>query len=174
MSGYRVVALGQQTADEVRRSLRAPGYGHPAHVEMASGSGPCRLCLEPFRTGEEERVLFTYNPFRSQAGMPCPGPIFVHKTPCSRYEGSGFPSALLGLPLTLEGYDHRGLALLRVGVSGDPDGSMEEVLSKPQVAYAHIRNTEAGCFIARIERVDAGSQPIAISASAWVRTGITS
>jgi len=154
MSEYRVVALGQQTADEVRSRLRAPGYGHPAHVEMARGSGPCRLCLTPFRTGEEERVLFTYNPFPNHAGMPCPGPIFVHKTACSRYEGSGFPPALLGLPLTLEGYDHRGLAVLRVSVTGDPDGSVEEVLSRPQVAYAHIRNTEAGCFIARIERIE--------------------
>ena len=34
MNEYRVVALRQQTVDEVRTSLRAPGYGHPAHVEI--------------------------------------------------------------------------------------------------------------------------------------------
>jgi len=159
MSEYCVVALSQQTADEVRSSLRAPGYGHPAHVEMATGSGPCRLCLEPFRTGEEERVLFTYNPFPNHDAMPCPGPIFVHKISCPRYEGSGFPQALLGLPLTLEGYDHSGLPVLRLSVTGDPDGSVEEVLSRPQVAYAHIRNTAAGCFIARIERRESSLAP---------------
>ena len=152
MSEYRVVALSQHTADEVRSSQRAPGYGHPAHVETATGSGPCRLCLEPFRTGEEERVLFTYNPFPDHGTMPCPGPIFVHKVPCSRYEGAGFPPALLGLPLTLEGYDPIGLPLLRRSVIGDPDGSVREVLARPQVAYAHLRNTTAGCFVARIER----------------------
>lgn len=151
MNEYRVVALPQQTVDEVRNSLRAPGYGHPAHVERASGYGPCRLCLDPFKTGEEERVLFTYNPFPKPA-MPCPGPIFVHKAPCSRYEDSGFPPRLLELPLTLEAYDHSGLAMLRLNVTSDPDGALEEVFSRPQVAHAHIRNTEAGCFIARIER----------------------
>jgi len=151
MNEYRVVALCEQTVDEVRKSLRAPGYGHPAHVEMATGYGPCRLCLDSFRTGEEERVLFTYNPF-PKPEMPCPGPIFVRKASCSRYEGSGFPPGLIGLPLTLEGYDDGGLAVLRVNVTCDPDGAVEEVLSSPQVAHAHIRNTEAGCFIARIER----------------------
>ena len=35
MSEYRVVSLRQQTVDEVRNSLRAPGYGHPAHVFAA-------------------------------------------------------------------------------------------------------------------------------------------
>jgi len=152
MSSYRVLALRQETADQVRSSLRAPGYGHPAHVEVARGHGPCRLCLQTFRQGDEERVLFTYNPFPENAGLPCPGPVFVHKDHCSRYEGSGFPPGLLGLPLTLEGYDPGGVAVLRVSVAGDPDGSVQEVLSRPQVAYAHIRNTEAGCFIARIER----------------------
>jgi hypothetical protein len=33
-----------------------------------------------------------------------------------------------------------------------PDGSVRAMLSVASVAYAHIRNTEAGCFIARIER----------------------
>jgi hypothetical protein len=137
----------------VRSRLRAPGYGHPAHVETATGTGPCRLCLEPFRTGEEERVLFTHNPFPKH-GMPSPGPIFVHRASCSRYEGAGFPMALVALPLTLEGYDQDGLPLLRRDVTGDPEASVREVLSKPQVAYAHIRHTEAGCFIARIERAE--------------------
>ena len=159
MSEYRVVPLRQQTVDEVRNSLRAPGYGHPAHVELAAGHGPCRLCLQPFRQGEEERVLFTYNPFPNHAGMPSPGPIFVHRTACSRFEGAGFPPGLLGLSLTLEGYDHSGLAVLRVRVTDDPDAGVLEVLSRPQVAYAHIRNTEAGCFVARIEHADLSTYP---------------
>jgi hypothetical protein len=151
MNGYRVVALHQQTVDEVRNSLRAPEYGHPAHVEVATGYGPCRLCLNPFRKNQEERVLFTYNPF-PKPEMPCPGPIFVHKGSCPRYEGSGFPPGLLGLPLTIEGYDAGGLAVRRAPVTSDTDAAVEEVLSSPDVVHAHIRNTEAGCFIARIER----------------------
>jgi Protein of unknown function (DUF1203) len=149
---YRVIALRQQTADEVRTTLRAPVYGHPAHVETAKGPGPCRLCLRPFRKNEEERVLFTYNPFPDGADLPSPGPVFVHKAPCVRFEASGFPPELLSLPLTLEGYDERGVVVARVKAN-DPDASARDVLATPGVAYAHVRHSEAGCFVARIERL---------------------
>jgi hypothetical protein len=152
MTGYRVVALDTETADEVRRTLRAPGYGHPAHVETATGYGPCRLCLRTFRKGEEERVLFTFNPFPAGADLPSPGPVFVHRESCVRFEGPGFPPGLRDLPLTLEGYDERGAAQVRTKVGDDPQAAVADVLARPHVAYAHIRNTEAGCFIARVER----------------------
>ena len=151
MSSYRVVTLSQHTADEVRTRLRAPGYGHPAHVEVADGSGPCRLCLALFRRGEEERVLFTYNPF-PEAAIPSPGPVFVHKETCPRYDGPAIPSGLLGLSLIVEGYDESGFPRMRVPIGGEPDAVVERVLAAPDVAYAHLRNAEAGCFIARIER----------------------
>jgi hypothetical protein len=152
MDGYRVVALSQDTADEVRATLRAPGYGHPAHVEAATGTGPCRLCLRPFRKGEEERVLFTHDPFPDGADLPGPGPVFVHREPCPRHEGPGFPAELRSIPLTLEGYDARGLAVARVRAD-DPDAAARDVLARPGVAYAHARHGQAGCFIARVERV---------------------
>jgi hypothetical protein len=152
---YRVTALRQQTADEVRGSLRSPGYGHPAHVEMAKGTGPCRLCLRPFRKGEEERVLFTYNPFPDGADLPSPGPVFVHKTSCERFAASGFPPELRSFPLALEGYDERGLTVARVRVA-DPDASVRDLLARPGVAFAHVRHAEAGCFIARVEKGTTG------------------
>ena len=148
---YRVIALGQETADEVRATMRSPGYGHPAHVEVASGTGPCRLCLRPFRQGEEERVLFTYNPFPDDAELPGPGPIFVHQAACARFEGPGFPAELLSLPLTVEAYDDRGVPVGRRRAH-DPDAAARAVLARPGVAYAHVRHAEAGCFIARLER----------------------
>ena len=150
--GYRLIALRQETADEVRASMRSPGYGHPAYVEVATGTGPCRLCLRPFRRGEEERVLFTYNPFPDGAGLPSPGPVFVHQASCVRFEGSGFPPELRALPLALEGYDERGVAVARLRAR-DPDAAARDLLARPDVAYAHVRHGEAGCFIARVERV---------------------
>jgi hypothetical protein len=152
MTSYRVVALRQELADEVRESRLSPNYGHPAHVEVAKGYGPCRLCLGQFRTGEEERVLFTHNPFPTGADLPSPGPVFVHKDACARHEGAGLPPGLVGLPLTLEGYDSRGLVRARVRIAGDPAAAIATVLSDAAVAYAHLRNTEAGCFIAKVER----------------------
>jgi hypothetical protein len=45
MSTYQVVALPEELASEVWATLKAPRYGHPAHVEVATGDGPCRSCL---------------------------------------------------------------------------------------------------------------------------------
>jgi hypothetical protein len=103
---------------------------------------------------EEERVLFTYNPFPEGADLPGPGPVFVHRASCERFEASGFPPELGRLPLTLEAYDDRGVAIARVEAH-DPDASARAVLARPGVAYAHVRHSQAGCFIARIERVPA-------------------
>lgn len=153
MNGYRVLALQQGLADEVRESRRSPGYGHPAHVEVARGYGPCRLCLRTFRKGEEKRLLFTHNPFPGDADLPSPGPIFIHYTACARFEAAGFPPGLRDLPLTVEGYDAHGVTRARVIVAGDPETAIASALERPEVAYAHLRNTDAGCFVARIERV---------------------
>jgi hypothetical protein len=149
---YWLIALRQETADEARATLRSPGYGHPAHVERATGTGPCRLCLRPFRVHEEERVLFTYNPFPADADLPSPGPVFVHKASCERYDAPGFPPELRAIPLALEGYDERGVPRVRIDAN-DPDASARDVLSRPGVAYAHVRHGQAGCFVARLERV---------------------
>ena len=152
MTTFRVVALDERIADEVRRTRRAPDYGHPAHVEVATGTGPCRLCLRPFAVGAEERLLFTYNPF-PEGATPSPGPVFVHAGSCPRYEGDSIPTELSGLPLLLEGYDDGGMALVRRAVADDPERGVKDVLAVAGVSYAHVRHAKAGCFIARVERV---------------------
>lgn len=53
MALYRVVALPKDIADQVRRTLKTPDYGHPAHAELAEGYGPRRECLRTFHFGEE-------------------------------------------------------------------------------------------------------------------------
>ena len=101
---FRIVPIDAMLADSVRREQRSPQYGHPATVEVAKGYGPCRQCLRTFRVGEEDRILFTYNPVPKENGLAQPGPIFIHKDPCAAFEGSGFPQELRGLPLFLEGF----------------------------------------------------------------------
>ena len=150
---YQVIALHQQVADEVRATHRAPHYGHPAHIETATGTGPCRLCLRPFRKHEEDRILFTYNPFPWSAELPSPGPIFIHRLPCPRFEAQGFPPELRTIPLVLEGYDDLGVPVGRAhAVAADPDAALLAILARRGVEYAHARHADAGCFIARVER----------------------
>jgi hypothetical protein len=153
MPRYRVSGLPEGLAQTVRLTLRSPQYGHPAHVETASGYGPCRQCLQQFREGEEERILFTYQPFAPPA-LPSPGPVFIHRDACPRYDRLAFPEGLHSIPLVVESYDATGRMLQRNGVG---DRAVESVLQRemadPRVEYLHLRNAEAGCFIARVQPV---------------------
>ena len=154
MCAYRFHGIPESLAATARASLRSPQYGHPAHVEVATGYGPCRLCLQTFQTGTDERLLFTFQPFTDPAALPAPGPVFIHRSPCERYDGAHLPEALRGLPLALEGYGAAGALLVqrRVGHAAF-EAVLEDVFQRANVQYAHLRNAEAGCFIARIERV---------------------
>ena len=153
MHPYRIRGIPQTIATAARDSMRSPQYGHPVHAEMATGYGPCRLCLQTFQVGTDERLLFTYQPFTDPSALPAPGPVFIHRAPCERYDGLGLPEALRPLPLAVEGYGAGGALLVqrRVGTSGF-EAVLDSVFEPEEVWYAHLRNAEAGCFIARIER----------------------
>ena len=150
---YRFQGIPDSIATAARESMKSPQYGHPAHAEVAGGYGPCRLCLQTFQVGREERLLFTYQPFRDPGALPAPGPIFIHLAPCERYDGEELPAALRSLPLALEAYGANGvlLAQRRVG-SASFEAALQELFAPAGAQYAHIRNGEVGCFIARIDR----------------------
>lgn len=153
MTSYRVAAIPHHITQEVRASLKSPQYGHPAHVEIASGYGPCRSCLQTFRTGAEQRILFTYNPFEGLSDYPSPGPIFIHKEECAEYASSGFPGKLRELPLMFEAFGHDRELITKERIGNDKvDAAIMRLLANPAAQYLHVRNAEAGCYIARIER----------------------
>lgn len=157
MVRFRIAGISDTVTDAVRTSLVSPQYGHPAHVELARGYGPCRSCLRTFREGAEERVLFTYQPFSDPDALPAPGPVFVHREPCARYDGGDLPEDLRRLPLAVESYGADGRVLGQERVGGRPvEPLLERMLGQPGVRYAHLRNAEAGCFIARVDRLPAG------------------
>jgi hypothetical protein len=120
-------------------------------VEVAGGYGPCRSCLRTFVTGHDKRMLFTFNPF--PVGVPSPGPVFIHADECDPFDGDRLPLTLRDLPLLFEPISESGLAIERI--QPDPQ-AIEQVinalLSRTEVARIVVRNAEAGCFIARIER----------------------
>jgi hypothetical protein len=153
MQSFRVVPIPAAAADEVRATLRAPRYGHPAHVEVATGYGPCRACLRTFRTGQEERVLFTWNAFEGQEQYPSPGPVFIHHDRCEHWHGDGFPPELRALPLVREGYAAGRWPVTREPATGDAvEDAIGRLFANPAISYLHVRNAEAGCYIARVER----------------------
>ena len=150
----RVIALPTDTMHRVLTTQKSPGYGHPAHTELATGHGPCRHCLKPFRVGEDHRTLFTCNPFHNLAEIPQPGPVFIHSTPCERYnEDAGYPSELLSYPAVMDAYDtNQHLILQRRSTDRNHPAILDELLSNKAVRYVLVRDREAGCFDFRAER----------------------
>jgi hypothetical protein len=155
MSELRMIAIGSELAEEVRKSRVSPGYGHPVTAKVATGLGPCRHCLRPFAVGEEVRLLFTLNPFDGLAPIPQPGPVFVHEQTCERYaEDAGYPAELLPLGTLLDGYDAEQMIRWRALVERDvsPETSMLEMMRDPLVRYVMVRDPNAGCYRMRVER----------------------
>ena len=150
---FRIVPIHAWLADQVRREQRSPQYGHPATVEIAKGYGPCRQCLRTFRTGEEERILFTYDPVPKGSGLPQPGPVFIHKDACPSFASPGVPPELRRLPLFLEGFGRGTWTVRREPVDRDAiEADIAAMLRDPAIELVQLRNAEAGCFVARVER----------------------
>jgi Protein of unknown function (DUF1203) len=63
-----------------------------------------------------------------------------------------FPAELRSLPLTLEAYgENRWIIARERPMENNIESSVERLLNTNGVRYLHVRNTEAGCYIARIE-----------------------
>ena len=154
MAKFRTIALSEDTARRVRETRRSPGYGHPVHAELATGYGPCRLCLRDFQVGVDRRLLFTCDPFYRLEDLPLPGPVFIHEAECERYpEDGGFPEDLLSHRLTLAAYAAGRIPRFEEHVEGPPiEPAITRLLARSDVDYVHVRDTEAGCYDFRIER----------------------
>jgi hypothetical protein len=151
---FRVWAIPTKVADLVRSTMRSPGYGHPAHLEVATGYGPCRHCLRDFKVGQESRILFTYDPFYELKLHPLPGPIFIHAEACSRFTDEGnFPEDLRSHRLTFAGYGaERSLLCEKIVANGEVNAVIDDLLARKDVRFIHVRDTEAGCYDLRVER----------------------
>ncbi len=160
MIPYTVHALDEAAADEVRATLRAPGYGHAAHAETATDDAPCRVCLTRFTPGRDRRILFTHDPFAGTEPFPLPGPVFVHADACRPYDPDArLPETLARGALTFNAYA-AGRRLLAVERTHGPDAAaaaVEGLLGVPGIAAIHVRSTLAGCFLCRIERAAAAA-----------------
>jgi len=152
---FLVLAIPTKVATLVRQTNQAPGYGHPAHTEMATGYGPCRHCLRTFSVGQEQRILFTYDPFHGLERIPLPGPVFIHADGCEQYQPeAGYPADMLRHGAVLNAY-RRGQELIArkvVEVGEDHAAVVRDLLLNQDVDYIEVRDLEAGCFDFRIER----------------------
>jgi hypothetical protein len=154
MNSVRIVPIPTEVAESVRATGKAPVYGFPAHQLVAAGRAPCRHCLKLIRPQEEELLLFTYDPFRELGQPPLPGPVYIHAEKCERNgDLTTFPEEFRGRSLTLIAYgDDRKLVHEIRLTDGREDEAAQRLFADPAVKYVHVRSTDAGCYLFRLER----------------------
>jgi Protein of unknown function (DUF1203) len=154
MRKLKIVAMASETVEQVRKTMKAPGYGFPAHREVTAGRAPCRHCLKLIRPQEEELILFTYDAFQGQGVPPMPGPVYVHASSCERYSDTGeIPEEYRGQPLTLEAFAANRERLAEQRTTGSSEATvLEELFERSETKYVHVRSTSAGCYLFRVER----------------------
>lgn len=154
MNSFQVTSIPTEVAESVRATGKAPQYGFPAHKEVAAGRAPCRHCLRLIRVNEEQLILFTYDPFQPLGEPPLPGPVYIHADYCSRSVGArSFPEEYRGRSLTFAAYGDNRVLLAEVRLNnGQEDEEAEKLFANSAVKYVHVRSTDAGCYLFRLDR----------------------
>jgi hypothetical protein len=158
MGKFKIIPLSKEYGQKIRET-RKDDFGHAVVEELATGLGPCRISLRPFRPGIDLRLLLSHDPFEKNNAYRQPGPIFIHASEVEPYtDVHRFPTAIKAdtdhFHLTLIGYNFD-QQMIYTKLVGDAD--VDELISRildnyPQVNYLHARSAEACCYICRIER----------------------
>ncbi|WP_147179623.1 MULTISPECIES: DUF1203 domain-containing protein [Alphaproteobacteria] len=132
-------------------------YGLSPERRITHGGGyPCRHCLDFIAEGQAYLTL-AYRPFPALQPYAETGPIFLHAEPCARFEaGEILPPVLTDSPdFILRGYDRddrivygTGAVTLRENI----EARANDLLSRDDIAYVHVRSARNNCYQCRIDR----------------------
>jgi Protein of unknown function (DUF1203) len=159
MRNFKIVPLSAETANQIRKNKK-DAFGNDTVVQLANGKGPCRQSLQPFTRGHDKRILFAYSPFDKPGLYAESGPVFINEQEVESYKDIyRFPAAIKAdkksFPLSLIGYNENN-SMVYTQLVGDDDAEdlIEQIFdTHPEVDYLHARNSEACCFICKIERL---------------------
>ena len=146
------------TDAEILWSGGADAYGHQPETMISDGPGhPCRHCLRNIEEGDA-LFVFAYRPFPELQPFAETGPIFLHKTPCRRYEAEEvLPPVLTTSPdFIVRGYGKSNRIVYGTGAvtpSAEIGSYAGSLLDRDEIAYVHVRSARNNCFQCRIDRV---------------------
>jgi hypothetical protein len=159
MSNFRIIPLSKEYANQIRES-RKDDFGHEVIEQIATGAGPCRVSLKPFVKGVDSRLLFTHAPFEIDNPYNQSGPIFINADDVEEYKDIyRFPPEIKAnkksFPLSLIGYNKdQMMVFTRLVGDADVDEMINEIFSQnANIEYLHVRNSQACCYICKIERL---------------------
>jgi len=158
MNQFTIVPLQKEYAEKIRQT-RKDDYGHDVAESIATGRGPCRVSLRPFVPGRDKRLLFSHSPFEIDNAFNQPGPVFIASEAVEPYaDVHRFPPEIKAnresFPLSLIGYNNdQQMVFTQLVEDRDVDELIKTIFnSHPEIAYLHARNSEACCYICRIDR----------------------
>lgn len=144
-------------AAELER-IRAAGYdeaGNPLAATVdASGGSPLRCCLRETRPGEQV-LLLAYTPPGTAGPYAERGPVFIHASRCGGYTTPGqYPPGLSHRQQVVRAYDRAGRIAdgVLVGDGHQAEAVIQQLLSQPHIALAHLRNVGYGCYNFSVRR----------------------
>ncbi|MFL5744560.1 MAG: DUF1203 domain-containing protein [Niastella sp.] len=160
MRKFKIVPLSKEYAAQVRAAGK-DAFGHAVIEQIATGLGPCRVSLKPFKKGIDTRLLISHSPFDIENPYNQPGPVFINKEEVEEYTDIyRFPPEIKAnkksFPLTLIGYNKEQLMVFTQQVGND---DVDELIANifelhSEIDYLHARNAQACCYICKIERVE--------------------
>jgi hypothetical protein len=119
-----------------------------------AGGAPLRCCLRETEPGERV-LLIAYAPPGPSGPYFERGPVFIHAAPCDGYRTPGqYPPGLAHRQQVVRAYDHEGRIAGGILV-GDGEHAMpviRELLARPEVAFAQLRNVGYGCYNFTVRR----------------------
>jgi uncharacterized protein DUF1203 len=159
MHKFQIVPLNRAYAAHIRQTM-VDDFGHAVIESVASGLGPCRVSLKPFKVNVDSRLLLTHSPFTVSNPYDQAGPIFISKDDVPEYEDIyQFPAEIkankVSFPLTLIGYNSAQMMVYTQMVEDrDVDLLIAEIFAdRADVDYLHARSAKACCFICKIIRL---------------------
>jgi Protein of unknown function (DUF1203) len=159
MANFRIIPLSRQYAAKLREK-RTDDFGNTIIEEVATGLGPCRVSLQPFKPGQDKRLVLSHSPFEQKNAYNQPGPVFIFSGEVEEYaDVHHFPVAIRELKehfvFTLIGYN-KVQWMVYTKLVKDND-TIDELISNvfdrhPEIEYLHARSAIAACYICKIIR----------------------
>ena len=158
MKKFRIIPLSQEYVKKIRET-RKDDFQHEVIERVATGYGPCRISLKPFKVGISKRLLLSHSPFNIDNAFNQPGPIFISGDEVEAYKDIyRFPPEIkadkINFPLSLIGYStNQEMVFTKLVGDNDVDELIPAIFEEhPEVDFLHARNAEACCYLCKIER----------------------
>jgi hypothetical protein len=149
MSDIQVDAIDPERLNAMRAN-GSDEHGNPWTRRTAEGWEPLRCCLRVAGSGEDI-ALINYSPWTEPSPWAETGPVFVHFGPCGGYPTPHrYPVELADRKTMFNTFGYDGARaydhITFAGPDDDHEAIVTELLSRPEVAFLHVRSAVAGCF----------------------------